>query len=255
MAEARLQDRVGIITGAARGQGAAEARLFARHGARLLISDVLEEELGKLAAELEGAGHDVAAQRLDVTREEDWAAAVQTAERRFGGVDFLVNNAGIAHSAGIEDTTREAWDRVVAVNQTGVWLGMKAVVPSLRRSGGGSILNISSIYGIVGSGGSAAYHGTKGAVRLLTKTAALQYGPEGIRVNSIHPGYIDTAMLRGAVPDDLRDQVDAMLLGQIALGRLGVSDDIAHGALYLVSDEASYVTGAELVIDGGVTAR
>jgi len=243
-----------MITGAARGMGATEARLFAREGARLVLGDVLDEPLAKLASELEGAGHEVLAQRHDVTRESEWNAFVAAAEARFGRLDVLVNNAGILDIAGVEETSCEIWNRVIAVNQTGVWLGMKAVVPVMRRAGGGSIVNKSSIFGIVVSGASAAYHATKGAVRLLTKTAALQYAPEAIRVNSVHPGYIDTPMVREAMPEvgELSDELIAL---QVSLGRMGLPEDIARGVLYLASDESSYVTGAELVSDGGVTAR
>ena len=251
----RLAGKIGIITGAARGQGAAEAWLFASEGAQLLVSDVMEEPLRELAAKMTGAGHRVESLRLDVAVENEWQVAVDVAEQRFGRVDFLINNAGILDPAGIEDTTRESWDRVLAVNQTGVWLGMKAVLPALKRAGGGSILNVSSIYGLVGSGGAAAYHATKGAVRLLTKTAAIEYAPDGIRVNSIHPGYIDTEMIRSAAPEEVQAQLGGMIGENVPLGRIGTAEDIAAGALYLVSDEASYVTGAELVIDGGYTAR
>lgn len=251
----RLNGKVVLITGAARGQGAAEARLFAREGARLALGDVLNEPLMKLAAELESGGHDVLARRHDVTSEEEWQEFLASVESRFGRLDALVNNAGIVASEGIEATTRELWDRVVAVNQTGTWLGMKAAAPLLRRSGGGSIVNVSSIFGLVGSGGSAAYHGTKGAVRLLSKTAAIEYGGDGIRVNSIHPGLIDTEMLREASGDRPTEEFAALVASTVPLGRVGVAEDIAAGALYLVSDESSYVTGSELVIDGGVTAR
>lgn len=251
----RLEGKVGLITGAARGQGAAEAVLFAREGARLLVSDVVEEPLAKLAEEISSGGHEIISARLDVRDESDWSSAATACEDRFGQIDFLINNAGILETAGIEATTREVWDRVIAINQTGVWLGMRAVLPALRRAGGGSIVNISSIYGIVGSGAAAAYHGTKGAVRLLTKTAALEYAPDGIRINSIHPGFIDTEMLRKAVPEEVREQMAPMISETVPLGRMGISEDIAYGALYLVSDESSYMTGSELVIDGGVTAR
>ncbi|MBW2268741.1 MAG: glucose 1-dehydrogenase [Deltaproteobacteria bacterium] len=251
----RLEGKVGLITGAARGQGAAEAELFAREGARLLITDILEEPLAKLAEEISSGGHEIVARRLDVQEEEPWSEAASFAEKRFGRIDFLINNAGIADPAGIEDTTRERWDQIIAINQTGVWLGMRAVLPAMRRAGGGSIVNISSIFGIIGSGTSAAYHGTKGAVRLLTKTAAVEYASESIRVNSIHPGYIDTPMAREAVPEDMRDQFAPLIAATVPLGRMGVSQDIAYGALYLASDESAYMTGSELVIDGGVTAR
>ena len=251
----RLEGKVALITGAARGQGAAEARLFAREGARLALGDVLEESLTKLAAELESGGHEVLARRHDVGSPGEWQEFVSAVESRFGRLDVLVNNAGIVDAAGIEATTPELWDRIVSVNQTGTWLGMRAAVPLLRRSGGGSIVNVSSIFGLIGSGGSAAYHGTKGAVRLLTKTAAVEFASDGIRVNSIHPGYIDTAMLREVTGDFTPEQIEAVVAGAVPLGRLGVAEDIAAGALYLASDESSYVTGSELVIDGGVTAR
>jgi NAD(P)-dependent dehydrogenase (short-subunit alcohol dehydrogenase family) len=251
----RLDGKVAVITGAARGQGAAEARLFAREGARLVLGDVLDEPLRKLAEELGAAGHAVLARRHDVTLEEDWDAALAEGVDRFGQIDVLINNAGIADPAGIEEVTREIWDRVIAVNQTGVWLGMKAVIPAMRRAGGGSIINISSIFGLVGSGACAAYHSTKGAVRLLTKTAALQYAPEGIRVNSIHPGFIDTPMIQDAAPPEIAEHADQVVAAMTPLGRMGTSEEIAYGALYLASDESSFVTGAELVIDGGVTAR
>lgn len=251
----RLEGKVALISGAARGQGAAEARLFAREGARLALGDVLEEPLAKLMAELESGGHEVIARKHDVTSEEEWRNLVADAESRFGRLDVVVNNAGIVDASGIEATTRDVWERVVAVNQTGTWLGMKCAAPSLRRSGAGSIVNVSSIFGLIGSGGSAAYHGTKGAVRLLTKTAALEYASDGIRVNSVHPGYIDTPMLRDAAGDFTAEQIETVVAGAVPLGRLGVAEDIAAGALYLASDESSYVTGSELVIDGGVTAR
>lgn len=251
----RLAGKSGIITGAARGQGAAEALMFAAEGAQLLVADILDESLGEVVEKLRTAGHKVAGRKLDVTQEDQWLEVVNDAEQQFGKIDFLINNAGILDTAGIEDTTRESWDRVLAVNQTGVWLGMKAVLPALKRTGGGSILNVSSIYGLVGSGGAAAYHATKGAVRLLSKTAAIEYAPEGIRVNSIHPGYIDTPMIRSGVPEEMQEQLGGMIAENVPLGRVGVPDDIAAGALYLTSDEASYITGAELVIDGGYTAR
>ena len=252
----RLAGKVGIITGAARGQGASEAWLFASEGAQLLISDVLEESLGELTEKMRAAGHEGDGMTLDVRLESDWQSAVDVAEERFGRVDFLVNNAGILDPAGVEEATSESWNRVIAVNQTGVWLGMKSVVPALRRAGrGSSILNVSSIYGLVGSGAAAAYHATKGAVRILSKTAAIEFAPDGIRVNSIHPGYIDTEMIRAAAPEEVQAQLGSMIGENVPLGRIGTADDIAAGALYLVSDEASYVTGAELVIDGGYTAR
>lgn len=249
----RLNGKVALITGSARGMGASIARLFAEEGARVVLSDILEAPLKALELELSGRGYEVLAQRHDVIDEASWEQIVQATETRFGRLDVLVNNAGVLDTAGVEASSLEAWERVVAVNQTGVWLGMKVAIPALRRSGGGSIVNTSSIYGIVGSGGSAAYHASKGAVRLLTKTAALEYAPDGIRVNSVHPGYVNTPMIEQALPEANVSMLK--LLGeQVPLGRLAEPEDIARGVLYLASDESSYVTGSELVIDGGVTA-
>lgn len=252
---ARLAGKVALISGGARGMGAAEARLFALHGARVVLGDVLEEPLRKLADELVAAGHEAVAQPLDVTDEIAWHAIVAATEQEFGRLDVLVNNAGIADPAGLEDTSRELWDRMIAVNQTGTWLGMKAAIPAMRRAGGGSIINISSIYGIVGSATSAAYHATKGAVKILTKQAAIQYAAEGIRANSIHPGFIDTPMLRAPFVDRPEGDLDEIMREWTPMGRAGTAEEIANAALFLASDEASYVTGAEMVVDGGFTAR
>ncbi|MDI3314815.1 MAG: glucose 1-dehydrogenase [Mycobacterium sp.] len=247
----RLQGKVALITGAARGQGAAEARLFAAEGARLVIGDVREDDVYALRDELAGSNREVYAMRLDVTRESDWTNAVTQAENRYGKLDVLVNNAGILSMAGVEDTDLALWNTIIAVNQTGVWLGMKTCVPAMRRAGGGSIVNVSSIYGLIGSGAATAYQGTKGAVRLLTKTAAIQYAPQGIRVNSVHPGVIATPMIDEQVPPDALPP----LIRATPLGRAGKPEEVAYGALFLASDESSFVTGSELVIDGGYTAQ
>ena len=241
----RLDNKVAVVTGAARGIGATTARFFAREGAKLLLCDVREELLAQVAAEI--GGH---ARRLDVTSSSDWAGAVEEAEERFGRINVLFNNAGTITNSGVEDTTEEEWSAIVAVNQTGVWLGMKHIVPAMRRAGGGSIVNTSSIYGIVGSGGATAYQATKGAVRLMTKTAAVQYAVEGIRVNSVHPGVINTSLLSETASRDVQEQMKAAT----PLGRLGEAGDVAAAVLFLASDEASFVTGAELVVDGGYTA-
>jgi len=248
----RLDGKVALISGGARGMGVAEAEIFAREGAAVVLGDVLDTELEETAELIRGRGGRVLSLRLDVTQESDWESIVTAAESEFGRLDVLVNNAGIVHAGGVEDTTLEDWNRVVAVNQTGVWLGMRAAIPAMRRAGGGSIVNISSIFGIIGSAGTAAYHGTKGAVRLLTKQAAVEYAPERIRVNSVHPGMIDTPMLRSGVDNPKFKGNPAMTW---PMRRVGRPEEIANGVLFLASDEASFITGAELVIDGGYTAQ
>src|SRR5271154_1647986 len=245
----RLKDKVALISGGARGQGAAEARLFVGEGAKVVIGDVLDEQCRKTAEDINAKvrARSVIPLHLDVTRAADWRAAVESCQREFGGLDILVNNAGIANIKGIEETTEEEWDSVVNINQKGVWLGMKHAVPAMRQRGAGSIINISSIYGLIGSGGSAAYHGTKGAVRLLTKAAAVQYAPEKIRVNSIHPGVIHTPMVdESLTKDDLKP-----LMSLTPMGRGAKPEEVAWCVLFLATDEASYVTGAELAVDGG----
>jgi cyclopentanol dehydrogenase len=247
----RLKGKVALISGGARGQGAAEARIFVDEGARVVIGDVLDSDASALASEINRkSGHKAAvAVRLDVTRAADWRAAVDSATSEFGGLDILVNNAGILNIKGIVETSEEEWDAIVSVNQKGVWLGIKAAVPALRQRGGGSIVNISSIYGLIGSAGSAAYHGSKGAVRLLTKAAAVQYAPDKIRVNSVHPGVIKTPMV-----DIFADQELAAIANLAPMKRAGTAEEVAWVVLFLATDEASFVTGAEYVVDGGYTA-
>ena len=191
--------------------------------------------------------------RLDVTSDADWEDAVHTAEGSFGRLDVLINNAGIANADLIEDTSEELWDRIMSVNTKGVFLGTRKALPALRRAGGGSIINISSIAGILGRAlTGSAYSASKGAVRTFTKTTAIQHASEGIRCNSIHPGPVDTPMLSGISdnPEVLRQRTE-----EVPLGRLGQPRDIAYGALYLASDESAWITGIELVIDGGITAK
>ena len=247
----RLKGKVALISGGARGQGAAEARLFVNEGAKVVIGDVLDDQADGTAREINSkAGPRAAAAiHLDVTRAADWRAAVEVCTREFGGLDILVNNAGIFNTSGLEDTTEELWDAVVNINQKGVWLGMKFAVPAMRNRGGGSIVNISSVAGLTGSPGSTAYHGTKGAVRLLTKAAAVQYGSEQIRVNSVHPGIIATQMI-DIVPKQQRERFGKF----VPLRREGTAEDVARVVLFLASDDAAYVTGAEFVVDGGLTA-
>ena len=246
----RLDGKVALISGAARGMGECEARLFAREGAKVVLGDVLEEQGRQVAAEINQQGGAATFVRLDVTVESDWQRAVETAERTYGRLHVLVNNAGIVRMAPLDETSLEAWNEVINVNQTGVFLGMKQAVPAMRRAGGGSIINISSVAGIIGLPNIPAYQASKGAVLLLTKHAAIQYAKDKIRVNSIHPGRIETPMTANLTPE--RRQ---LVLSLTPMGRDGKPEEVAYGVLYLASDEASFVTGSELVIDGGYTAQ
>ena len=249
----RLAGKVALISGGARGIGAATARLFAQEGARVVVGDVLELEGRALEAELTGRGGQAAFVPLDVTREGDWERAVAAAVSRFGKLDVLVNNAGIGGAGRVEDTPLEEWHRVMEVNATGVFLGTKAAIPALRRAGAGAIVNISSQLGLVGMDDSSPqYQASKGAVRLLTKHTALQYAKEGIRANSVHPGPIVTPMTEKRRADPA---IRARMVSRIPLGRYGEAEEIAYGVLYLASDESRFVTGSELVIDGGWTAQ
>jgi NAD(P)-dependent dehydrogenase (short-subunit alcohol dehydrogenase family) len=249
----RLKSKVALISGGARGMGAVEARLFAQEGAKVTIGDVLEDEGRKLEAEINATGGEALFVRLDVTSEADWQKAVEAAVTRFGKLDVLVNNAGISGRGRVEDTTVEEWDRVMEVNAKGVFLGTKVVIPAMRQAGGGSIINISSQLGLVGTDHSSPqYQASKGAVRLLTKATAIQYAKEGIRANSVHPGPIVTPMTEAVRADPERYKV---MLSRIPLGCYGEPEDVAYGVLYLASDESRWVTGSELVIDGGWTAQ
>ena len=249
----RLEGKVALISGGAQGQGAVEAGMFAREGAKVVIGDVLDAEGTRVAADIAEAGGDALYVHLDVTSESDWRQAVSTAVSSYGKLDILVNNAGIWRGGRVEEETVEQWDAIFEVNAKGVFLGTKVAIPEMRKAGGGSIINISSTAGLVGGSRSSAYPASKGAVRLLTKSTAIQYGKEGIRCNSIHPGAIDTAMLRGIWAT--YEESEAHAMASMALDRLGTSEDIAYGALYLASDESSFMTGSELVIDGGHTAQ
>ncbi|MQG27606.1 MAG: glucose 1-dehydrogenase [SAR202 cluster bacterium] len=248
----RLKGKVALITGAARGQGAAEARLFAQEGAKVILADVTDQEGIAVAAEIAEAGGDAIYVHLDVANEDEWYAAVQSGVAAFGKLDILVNNAGIWRRGHVMETSSEQWDDIMDVNAKGVFLGTKAAIPEMRKAGGGSIVNISSTAGLVGSKTSAAYSASKGAVRIFSKSTAVQYASEGIRANSIHPGPIDTDMGDQVWPDVTSREAS---ISRTALARIGTANDIAYGALYLASDESSFVTGSELVIDGGVTAQ
>jgi NAD(P)-dependent dehydrogenase (short-subunit alcohol dehydrogenase family) len=249
----RFDGKVALISGGARGQGAEEARTFAREGARVVFGDVRDEAGRQVEAEIRAAGGEAVYVHLDVTREADWQHAVDEAVRRYGKLDILVNNAGIIiPRVPIEERTEAEWDQVMAVNAKGVFLGTKHAIPAMRRAGGGAIVNISSIAGIgQSSHQEPAYAASKGAVRIFTKVTASQHAKDRIRCNSVHPGPIDTEMLHVAMPDpQLLDQ----RLGRVALGRMGTAAEVVAGVLFLASDEASYVTGCELVIDGGALA-
>ena len=248
----RVAGKVALVSGAARGIGAATAKLLAQEGAAIVLGDVLETEGQQTAAGIVAVGGQATFMPLDVTSADSWRQVIAAAVAAYGHLDVLVNNAGISGRAAVGETDVETWERVMEINGKGVFLGTKLAIPELRKAGGGSIINISSIYGIVGSETSAAYHASKGAVRIFTKAAAIQYAADGIRVNSVHPGFVDSPMTAAshALPE-----VHNLRISRTPLGRMGTPEDIAAGILYLASDESSFVTGSELVIDGGMTAR
>ena len=256
----RLEGKVALISGGAHGVkgelmgfGGASAWLFVQEGARVVLGDIAVEDGERTAAQIRDEGGEALFVRLDVTSEEDWQAAIQATLSSFGRLDVLVNNAGTGGGGHtVEDTTEDNWDGQMNVHAKGVFLGTKHAIPEMRKVGGGSIINISSIYGIVGSPASTAYHAAKGVIRIFTKSAAIQYAAENIRVNSVHPGFVTTPMTAERFQSEERR---AALAGRIPMGRIGAPEEIARGIVYLASDESSYVTGAELVIDGGFTAQ
>jgi 3alpha(or 20beta)-hydroxysteroid dehydrogenase len=248
----RLDGKVAVVTGGARGQGEAEVRLFVREGAKVVFGDVLDDLGEKVAADL---GDGAVYVHHDVRDEQAWASFVGEAERRFGGLDVLVNNAGVLDFGTMTHETALAdYMRLIEINQVGVFLGMRAAIPSMLRRGGGSIVNISSTNGFSGYGGTIAYTASKFAVRGMTKTAALEYGKAGIRVNSIHPGGIDTPMTRTEDLGEMTAEDQEAMYGSFALGRVGKPEEVARLALFLASDDSSYCTGAEFLVDGGMLA-
>ncbi len=249
----RLEGKVALISGGARGMGAVEAGLFCNEGARVVFGDILDEEGREIEEEIRRQGGEATYIHLDVTKESDWRGAVEAVVSKYGKLDVLVNNAAILFMKAIEDTEEEEWDRIMAVNAKGVFLGTKHAIPAMREAGGGSIINISSEAGLVGNPyGVAAYSATKGAVRIFSKVTAIECAKDKIRCNSVHPAPIETPMLEGILSDPSSHRA---MLRRIPLGRLGAPEDIAYGVLYLASDESSFMTGSELIIDGGTTAQ
>lgn len=247
----RVEGKVALISGGARGQGAEHARLLAEEGAAVVFGDILDAAGEEVAAGFAAAGLRSRYVHLDVTVASDWEAAAALCESEFGGLDILVNNAGIVGStASVLDEDSEGWERLIAINQTGVLLGMQVAIPAMRRRGGGSIINTSSIWGTAGTEDYIGYQATKGAVRLMTKSAALTYAPDKIRVNSVLPGLVMTPMI-----DDEPEESIAELARTTPLGRGAEPREISYGVLYLASDESAFVTGTDLVIDGGFLAR
>ncbi len=248
----RLQGKVAVVTGAASGMGETEARMFAQEGAKVVGADLLEEDGRRVVAAIAAAGGEARFARLDVTSEEDWQEIVTTTVSHFGRLDILVNNAGISGTFDPDLMSTVAWDRLMAVNARGVFLGMQDAIPAMQRAGGGSIVNISSISGFVGQDAiHMAYNASKGAVRLMTKSAAVQYAKAGIRVNSVHPGVMPPMRTSQASAAPARR---AVMLANVPMGRAGRREDVGYAVLCLASAVASYITGTELVVDDGYRA-
>ncbi|GAK04419.1 LOW QUALITY PROTEIN: 3-oxoacyl-[acyl-carrier protein] reductase [Geomicrobium sp. JCM 19037] len=245
----RLQDKVAIITGAANGMGAKEAELFAAEGAKVVATDINEEVLKELVSSIQENGGDIIGIKHDVASEDQWKAVIKQTLDTFGGVDVLVNNAGISINKSFAELSMEQWNQVMDVNLNGCILGMKYAIPEMKNRGSGSVINISSIGGLVGMAGSSHYTAAKGALRSLSKSAAVEYGKDNIRVNSVHPGIIVTPMTAETMEN-------AMPYYQMhtQLPNLGEPEDVAYGVLFLASNESKFMTGSELVIDGGWTA-
>lgn len=247
----RVQGKIALITGAARGQGEAHTRTLAAEGASVLMTDVLDESGEQVAAELREAGHDVHYVHMDVTSEDDWKQVVASVKERWGGLNILVNNAGIVGSMKTsEDEDLDSWNRVTAINQQGVFLGIKHGAPLMRESGGGAIVNTCSINGSVGGAGFFAYQASKGAVKMMTKSAAMEYVDAGIRVNSVSPGLVMTQMAA-----DEGEESNKAFIAATPMKRGAAPQEISNAVLFLVSDESSYITGADLLVDGGFTAQ
>jgi NAD(P)-dependent dehydrogenase (short-subunit alcohol dehydrogenase family) len=245
-----LGGKIAIVTGGARGIGAATVEALCEQGAYVFIADVLDEGEA-LAKRLVAEGKCARFVKLDVTDEGAWKRLVDDIRAEFGHLDVLVNNAGIGTFEDVEQETRAGWDKVIAINQMGVWLGMKYAIPAMKQNGGGAVVNVSSIFGAVGGfGGSVAYHATKGAVRLMTKNAAIRYAKEGVRVNSMHPGFIDTPMVTVVKGTPF----EAAIVEKTPMGRFGTAKEIGDVIAFMCGPKASYMTGSEVYVDGGWTA-
>jgi NAD(P)-dependent dehydrogenase (short-subunit alcohol dehydrogenase family) len=248
----RLENKVALITGGASGMGASMVRTFAREGAKVVIADMLDEEGEKIAAEVIQGNGAAMFRHLDVSSESEWQAAVAATLAAYGRLDILVNDAGISGSAVDDLFDTAAWEKLMSVNATGTFLGMKFAIPEMKKAGGGSIVNISSISGVTGQRGiHVAYNASKGAVRTLIKAAAVQHGRDNIRVNSVHPGLMPPMRTSGRTADPV---VRAKMLEGVPLRRDGRVEEVANAVLFLASDEASYITGVELYVDGGFLA-
>lgn len=243
----RLERKIVIVTGGGSGIGAAHARVFAREHARVVVTDIRPEAGEAVAGEIRARGLDAIFLPHDVASEDSWAQVVEGTIAHYGGLTTLVNNAGLNHMRGVEDETVEGWNHIVSIDQMGTWLGMRAAMPHLRASGNGAIVNISSVLGIMGSVTCLSFHAAKGAVRMMSKAAALEYADRAVRVNSIYPGMIDTPQLDTMLPEERE-----MIRTSIPMKRIGLPEEVANCSLFLCSDEASYVTGAEIIVDGGL---
>lgn len=248
----RLDNKVAIITGAAGGMGKADALLFVQEGAKVAITDLQEDKIKDVVAEIEALGGEAIGFKHNVASEEDWVRVVDETVQIFGKIDILVNNAGVSNATPFMDLTVEGWEKTMSINVTSIFLGQKYVIPHMIEAGGGSIVNISSIAGLTGGSGAGPYTASKGAVRMLTKATAVDFAKHNIRCNSVHPGYIETPMTVDLFKDE---QMMQWFQSQTPLPRLGKAEDIARGVLFLASDESSYITGVELPIDGGYFAK
>ncbi|GIP37383.1 2,5-dichloro-2,5-cyclohexadiene-1,4-diol dehydrogenase [Paenibacillus sp. J31TS4] len=248
----KMTGKVAIVTGAAGGMGKADAMLLAQEGAKVVITDIQEEKAQQVVQEIKENGGEAIGFKQNVASEEDWVRVVEGTIEAFGKIDVLVNNAGISGATPMLEMTLEQWDRIMSINLTGTFLGQKHVIPHMQKNGGGSIVNISSIAGLTGGSGAGAYTASKGAVRMLTKATAVDFAKDNIRVNSVHPGFIKTPMTVDLMNDE---KMRGWFLSMTPIPRLGEAEDIAKAVLFLASDDSSYITGIEIPVDGGYSAK